>query len=350
MMDSITLKEGTEWPLNTAYNGDFMEFSKTLPDKSIGLIMADPPYFEVKGEFDFIWPSFDAYLEDVEKWAIECKRILSDNGSLFWWGNVEKIAYSQIILDKYFKFENHITWRKPDSMQYQYYSVELSRRFNTHNERCLFYSNDFEPSEWNMTGTERIKEEFLKPKNPFAIYMREEFKKAKVNNRQIAELFPSKTGGLTGCVSNWLNGDNIPTAYQYNKIKEYLNYKYLRKEYEELRKEYEELRKEYEELRRPFNNYEKLEDVVTHSQESSISKNYDHDTIKAIGLIKRLLQATTKKETIVFSPFLGSWTDAVASYELGLNWIGAEMDEKHFNDGLKRYKKETAQILMEFDL
>ncbi len=43
-----------------------------LPDKSVQLIIADPPYFEVKGDFDFIWKSFDDYLKDVEKWAIEC--------------------------------------------------------------------------------------------------------------------------------------------------------------------------------------------------------------------------------------------------------------------------------------
>ena len=80
-----------------------------LPDKSVQLIIADPPYFEVKGEFDFIWKSFDDYLKDVEKWAIECKRLLADNGTLFWYGHAKKIAYAQIIFDKYFNLENNIT-------------------------------------------------------------------------------------------------------------------------------------------------------------------------------------------------------------------------------------------------
>ena len=85
--------------LNKIYNTDFL--NNTIPDKSIQLIIADPPYFEVKGEFDFVWKSFDDYLKDVEKWAIECKRILADNGSLFWFGDGKKIAYSQFIFDKY---------------------------------------------------------------------------------------------------------------------------------------------------------------------------------------------------------------------------------------------------------
>ena len=73
-----------------------------LPDKSVQLIIADPPYFEVKGSFDFVWKSFDEYLQDVEKWAVECKRLLADNGTLFWYGHAKKIAYAQIIFDKYF--------------------------------------------------------------------------------------------------------------------------------------------------------------------------------------------------------------------------------------------------------
>jgi len=43
-MNSITLKSGKSWPLNTAYNGDCLEFMKELPDKCIDLVLTDPPY------------------------------------------------------------------------------------------------------------------------------------------------------------------------------------------------------------------------------------------------------------------------------------------------------------------
>jgi len=346
-LKTINLKDGSILELNKGYNIDCLELMKQLPDKSIGLIMADPPYFEVKGDFDFVWDSFDDYLKDVEKWAMECKRILQDNGSLFWWGDARKIAYSQIILDKYFKLENSIVWRKTEC-QTRRMDFEIARRFAPVTERLLFYSNDFEPSEWNQTGTERIKEEFLKPKNPFAIYMREEFKKAKINNKEISKLFPSKTGGLTGCVSNWVNGDNIPTKEQYLKIREFLNNEYLREEYEDLREEYEDLRKEYEDLRRPFNNLTKLEDVITHSQESSESRKYEHETIKAVGLIKKLLTVTTRKETLVFIPFWGSGTDSSACYELGLNWLATETSDKHFLTASNRQKDIEKQAILDF--
>ncbi len=54
-----------------------------LPGKSVQLIIADPPYFETKGEFDFVWNTFEDYLQDVERWAIECKRVLAENGTLY---------------------------------------------------------------------------------------------------------------------------------------------------------------------------------------------------------------------------------------------------------------------------
>ena len=69
--------------VNKIHNINFLD--NTLPDKCANLIIADPPYFEVKGDFDFIWKSFDDYLKDVEKWAKECKRLLADNGTLFWY-------------------------------------------------------------------------------------------------------------------------------------------------------------------------------------------------------------------------------------------------------------------------
>ena len=51
---TLRLKDEKEIELNQAFNMDCLTFMKSLPDKSVGLIMADPPYFEVKGDFDFL--------------------------------------------------------------------------------------------------------------------------------------------------------------------------------------------------------------------------------------------------------------------------------------------------------
>ena len=301
--------------INKVHLGDWT--TNQLEDKSVQLIIADPPYFEVKGEFDFVWNSFDDYLKDVEKWAIECKRVLADNGTLFWYGDKKKIAYSQIIFDKYFNLENSLVWRKKDSMQYQYYSPDLARSFNTHNERILMYSNEID-----LTGLELINEEFIKPRNPFSKYLKEEFKKANITNKEISKLFPSKTGGLTGCVSNWLNGDNVITKEQYTKIRDFLNNEYLRKEYEDLRKEYED-------KRRYFYNPNKLEEVLEFSQESHITRKYKHDTKKPETLTRALIQTCSRKGDLVLVPFAGSGTECAMAAKEGREFIGFDIEPKY---------------------
>jgi len=328
-----------------------MELMATLEDKSQHLIIVDPPYFEVKGKFDFIWESFDDYLKDVEKWAVEIKRIMADNGTLFWWGNDRRIAYSQMVLDKYFNLENSMIWEKCDSMQYQYYSPDLARRMNTHNERILMYSNGTEPEEWDKTGLERVMEEHIQPKSPMAKYLRDEFKRAGVTNKEISKLFPSKTGGLTGCVSNWLNGQNVITEEQYLKVRDYLNgeylrkeYEYLRKEYEELRKEYEELRKEYEELRRPFNNYMKLTDVLKFSQQAHITGKWNHPTMKPPKLCSALIRTCSRKGMNMLVPFAGSGSECIEGYHWGLNVTASELDKEYYELAQQRIKEETAQL------
>jgi DNA modification methylase len=321
---------------NKVYHMNFLE--NTLPDKCANLIIADPPYFEIKGAFDFVWEDINAYLKDVHKWATECKRLLADNGTIFWYGHAKHIAYSQVILDEFFHLENSLVWRKKDSMQYQYYSPDLARRFNTHNERILMYSNEVE-----MTGLEMITEEFIKPRNPFSKYLKEEFNKAGVTNKKIAALFPSKTGGLTGCVSNWLNGDNVITEEQYLIIRDYLNGEYLRKEYEYLRKEYEDLRKEYEDHRRFFYNPLKLEEVLEYSQEGHITKNYDHETKKPETLTRALILTCSRKNDLVVVPFAGSGTECAMSAKEGRRFVGYDIEEKHVKTSNNRCREHLMQ-------
>lgn len=312
-------------------NIDCVEYMDKQPSKVFDFAIVDPPYFEVKGEFDYKWSSFDDYLADVENWAKGLKRVLKDSGHFFWWGNSKKIAYTQIILDKYFNLENSMIWEKIDSIQYQYYSPKLARCFNTHNERVLYYS-----CELGMTGREFIENEYIAPRNPFSIYLREEFKRACVSNKEVSALFPSKTGGLTGCVSNWLNGDNVITYEQYQTIREFLGGDYLRKEYEDLRKEYED-------LRRYFNNSLKITDVLKFSQQASETRNHKHPTQKAPKITEALVMATGKNGGRAFIPFVGSGTEIIECHKIGMDVVGCEIDTEYCRLAKERFDRETAQ-------
>ena len=252
--------------LNKIHHADWL--TNNLPDKSVQLIIADPPYFEVKGSFDFVWKSFDDYLKDVEKWAIECKRILADNGTLFWYGHAKKIAYTQIIFDKYFNLENNIAIEFNRQTKK---GVELFRCFAPVSERLLMYSN-----ETIMTGLEAIKLD-INNFQPLRRYFKELQEFIGMPKSKIVE----QLGQSADHCFRWGSAQfDLPTIETYNKlIQRFLISKYKGfKEYETLRQEYETLRQEYETLRRPFNNFKKLFDVMSFDQEAHITGKYNHDT------------------------------------------------------------------------
>ena len=313
--------------VNKIYHSDWM--NNNLADKSVQLIIADPPYYKVKGDFDFVWKTFDDYLQDVERWAIECKRVLADNGTLYWYGDAKNIAYAQIIFDKHFNLLNSLVWENTNDHKQQIrFNTDL-RTFAPLTERLLIYEQ-----RGQKTGGELIFEQFLKPKNPFSKYLKIEFKNAGFTNREIAQLFPSRTGGLTGCVSNWLNGDNVITEEQYNVIREYCNNKYLQKQYEELKAEYEE-------LRRPFNNERFYGDVIRIPNYET--GNHEHDTPKPEKLTREIILISSRPNDLILVPFAGSGTECAMAIKENRNFIGFEINEKHVNYGNKRTDNIKAQ-------
>lgn len=73
-----------------------------------------------------------------------------------------------------------------------------------------------------------------------------------------------------------------------------------------------------------------------------------HPTQKPKDLFVWCLKNYLKEGNIIFDPFLGSFTTAVACNEMDLNWLGCEKDPDYFKSGYHRYEQETKQLLMEF--
>lgn len=74
--------------VNYIVNDDCLNLMKKLPDNSVDLIIADPPYYKIKGEFDFKWETVDEYIEWCKLWIKECERILKSSGSFYLWGAI----------------------------------------------------------------------------------------------------------------------------------------------------------------------------------------------------------------------------------------------------------------------
>lgn len=67
---------------------DSMEYLLQAEPASFDLIIADPPYFQISGDFDFIWSSLDEYLDWCKKWVRGCHRVLKKTGTFYLWGAI----------------------------------------------------------------------------------------------------------------------------------------------------------------------------------------------------------------------------------------------------------------------
>jgi site-specific DNA-methyltransferase (adenine-specific) len=102
---------------NHIYNMDCLAGCELLEAGSVDFIIADPPFYRVKGEFDFSFQSFEEYKEKLKEWAEAFKRVLKPNRYLVIYGDYRRIAYVQVIFDNYFTLRNNCTVAKNNSLQ-----------------------------------------------------------------------------------------------------------------------------------------------------------------------------------------------------------------------------------------
>ena len=65
-------------------------------------------------------------------------------------------------------------------------------------------------------------------------------------------------------------------------------------------------------------------------------RSFWHPTAKDLPLLNEIILAFSKKEDLVFDPFMGSGSVGVASLKLLRNFIGIEIDQKYFDIAKKR--------------
>ena len=113
-------------PLGKLYNADCFDILKDMPDKSIDLIITDPPYnisrqrkFTRKGRKPLIldfgewdkWDSEKEYLEWCKLWLAESHRVLKDTGNILVWH--DKVSPFPYIMAKMgYKIKNLFIWNK----------------------------------------------------------------------------------------------------------------------------------------------------------------------------------------------------------------------------------------------
>ena len=73
-------------------------------------------------------------------------------------------------------------------------------------------------------------------------------------------------------------------------------------------------------------------------------KDKKHPTQKPTELIRRIINIASKEKDVIFDPFMGSGTTALACKETNRNFIGVELEEKYFKIAEQRIKENEYKL------
>jgi modification methylase len=129
---NVARAEKRKLPLDTILQGDCIAEMARLPNKSVDMIFADPPYnLQLGGDLfrpeggrvdavDDEWDKFDslaAYDDFTREWLHEARRILKDDGTIWVIGSYHNIyRVGSLLQDAEFWILNDIVWRKSNPM------------------------------------------------------------------------------------------------------------------------------------------------------------------------------------------------------------------------------------------
>ncbi len=235
---SLEKREVENIPLNEIIQGNCIEILKTLPEKSIDLIFADPPYnLQLQNELlrpnqtivDGVndeWDQFDDFADYdkfSEQWLSACRRVLKDNGTMWVIGSYHNIfRVGRIMMDLGYWVLNDVVWHKTNPMpnfrgtRFQNATETMiwakkssDQKKYTFNYQAMKNFNDEKQMQnvWHIplcTGSERIKINGKKAhstQKPEALLYRVILSSSNVGDRILDPFFGS---GTTGAVAKKL--------------------------------------------------------------------------------------------------------------------------------------------------
>ncbi len=143
-------------PSNKIFKGDLFKTLKKVEDKSIDLVIADPPYNISIDKWD-TFKTKENYFEFMEKWIFEVEKKMKNNSSIFIYNNEYNSALTIPILESLgFNFQNWITWVKRDGF------VTAKKRFVNAQEVILFFTKGNPDFNYEEVRTEYLSSERMK--------------------------------------------------------------------------------------------------------------------------------------------------------------------------------------------
>ncbi len=288
--------------LNEIYNEDcIIGMKEKIPNESIDLIIADPPYFKVVGEkWDYIWRTEQDYLDWSRQWIDEAVRVLRKGGSFYLFGYFRMLSRLLPILEEAgLELRQQIILNK-GIQAVSGRATKNYKMFPNVTESILFLYKDSKP----------YVKQFLKNRQKELGYT------AKYINEKLG--VKSNGGGMWSIYTGKNVCKQLPTKQLWDKLQSILDFDIP-----------------YSKICQTFNPQMGITDVWDDINFYG-EKGRFHATQKPLNLIERLVFTSSNDEDIVLDPFMGSGTTAVASKKHNRYYIGFENNEDYYNKSLER--------------
>ena len=346
--------------MNTLYYGDNLKIlRKYIPDESVDLIYLDPPFNSKRAynvifkdrtgkdesaqihAFEDTWQwtrdtqdAFDeimegnypiplkkvmsafkeflgitnmmAYLTMMAIRLVELHRVLKDTGSIYLHCDPTASHYLKILMDNIFtmeNFRNEVIWKRTDA------KGNVQKKYGWIHDRLLFYTKT-KFWLWNQQYVEYNQE-----------YIEQFYNKFDENGKryQATDMTAPMSRASKGQIYTW-KGYTPPASrcFVYNKEK-----------MEELDKQglIEYTSKGCPRFKRYLDTMigNKCPDIWFDIKIAPKEERLGYPTQKPIGLLERIIQASSNESDVVMDPFCGCGTAVVAAEKLGRKWIGIDI-------------------------
>ena len=171
---------------------DALDLLQSLEDKSVDLILTDPPYYKLLNiSWDKQWKTKEDYLNWLDAIVKECQRVLKDNGSFYMFASAEMSWHVEGVIRKYFNVLNHIRWRDKESFAKRANKEELRHYINNSEE--IIFAEQFVASSTFIQRKDGLRGNVFEP---IRMYLNRARIQSKLTHKQINKLLGAAlTGG-----------------------------------------------------------------------------------------------------------------------------------------------------------